>query len=289
MRAETSLHRYRKPRPAPTRARQRQGALLGAAILALACGGTGAGAAEALFTGWVGYDLTLLSAAPDTLVRAATGTARQEVRQTCSAFVQTTDANIAMTSTDGQELTLQILGEMAEDGDTLAFRWTTWANGTIAENSIGVATRSAGGVRVELSEPERKTVNLPANVRFPMDVARAAIAAAAAGQVQAQFVEFNGSGDGETPEDVTVTFAPAPAAVGGREAAIVAANGFAGLPHWWMRFASVPRGGQGDAITTEATVYANGAVLGGTYDVAGLRFAQTPTELVPVKPVACPG
>ncbi len=138
----------------------------------------------------------------------------------------------------------------------------TYVNDSLADQSVGVATRNADGITVKLTKPGDKSFPLSRDVVFPTEQMKRVLAAAAAGQHFVGMDIYDGSETGE------VVFATA-AVIGKVSSAsddygdetLVGDAGFAGLPHWPVTVSYFEKGtGTDDApsYVTSFVVYANG-------------------------------
>ena len=146
------------------------------------------------------YDMTLdpnrksgaISAAKGRMVYEITGSA-------CEGYTQNMRFVTQMVGQDGQPNLTDLRSSTFEDGAFKTFRFSssTLRDERTTEAVQGDATRGGGGVKVDLTKPEKKTQNFAAGVNFPVQHSVAIIDAARAGQTSLRVDLYDGSDKGE--------------------------------------------------------------------------------------------
>ena len=147
-------------------------------------------------------------------------------------------------------------------GGRFEFTNETYVNDELAEESAGVAQRTAHGVSVELTKPAKKTIVFDRDVAFPTEQLKKILAAAAKGQHFLAMDIFDGSQTGDIVfATATVLGKVSTAADDFGDEDLVGDAGFAGLPHWPLTISYFEKSkGTDDApsYTTSFVGYTNG-------------------------------
>lgn len=119
----------------------------------------------------------------------------------CEGYTQSMRFVTRMTNQEGATVVTDMRSSSTEDAAARHFRFTSsqYKDSKLSETTDGGAARSgpSGEVRVELTRPERKEVQLKPNVFFPIQHSIALIAAAEKGERVFQADLYDGSEKGE--------------------------------------------------------------------------------------------
>jgi hypothetical protein len=180
----------------------------------------------------------------------------------------------------------------AADGRTLDFANETYAGETLAEESEGKASRTAGDVAVALTRPDKKSFALKDPVVFPTEQMELILASAVRGEPFLSLDVYDGSEDGETVFETAGVIGRVSTASNdlGEETA-VADVGMAGMRHWPLTLSYFDKADAGDDTpfyTLSFVIYENGVgrTLRIDYGDFALAGKLTGLELLPSTP--CP-
>jgi EipB-like len=146
------------------------------------------------------YDIKLDRAASGSGVVDASGRMVYELTgSACDGYTQNMRFVTRMTSGEGSSQLNDLRSSSFEDSTGKAFRFNSnsYKNDQLADTTQGDATREPQGIRVELTRPNKKTVNLSSGVYFPVQHSVALIAAARAGKSIFIADLYDGSEKGE--------------------------------------------------------------------------------------------
>lgn len=119
----------------------------------------------------------------------------------CEGYTQTMRFVTRMTNQEGSTVLTDMRSSSTEDASARNFRFSSsqYKDSKLSESTDGGAARSgpSGEVKVELTRPERKEVQLKPNVFFPIQHSIALIAAAEKGESIFQADLYDGSEKGE--------------------------------------------------------------------------------------------
>jgi hypothetical protein len=119
----------------------------------------------------------------------------------CEGYTQTMRFVTRMTNQEGSTVLTDMRSSSTEDASARNFRFSSsqYKDSKLSESTDGGAARSgpSGEVKVELTRPERKEVQLKPNVFFPIQHSIALIAAAEKGDSIFQADLYDGSEKGE--------------------------------------------------------------------------------------------
>ncbi len=174
----------------------------------------------------------------------------------------------------------------------LDFDNQSYDDNKLDEASRGSAQRSASGVSVKLTRPERKTVALAADLVFPTEQVSRVLDAARAGKHFVSFTGYDGLDDGESPSPTTIVIGAVstdPSDVG--DETPIAEAGFAAMEHWPVTISYFDAGSSVDQspnYTMSAIIYDNGIMrqLRLDYGTFALIGKLTQLDVLPEKP--CP-
>ncbi len=143
-------------------------------------------------------------------VTAATGTMAYELTDACEGWATRQRLALTLTNRDGQDI--ESVADYAtfesKDGLSMRFRMRQTTDTAVTEQVEGTASLdSAGGPgTIHYTQPEDKTMPLPAGTVFPMAHTAAIIAAAEAGKHFLALPIFDGTGDkGTQDSSVAIT------------------------------------------------------------------------------------
>jgi EipB-like len=148
------------------------------------------------------YDLTLLRSSPGSGVNDMTGRLVYELTgAACEGYTQAMRFVTQASASDGAEQISDMRSTSFEEnaGRRLSFNTTQFRDDKMSEKTEGQAGRRtpSGAVTVELSLPEKKALDLPANVYFPMQHSVALMQAAKEGQTRFVADVYDGSEKGD--------------------------------------------------------------------------------------------
>jgi EipB-like len=119
----------------------------------------------------------------------------------CEGYTQTMRFVTRMTNQEGSTVVTDMRSSSTEDASARNFRFSSsqYKDSKLSESTDGGAARSgpSGEVKVELTRPERKEVELKPNVFFPIQHSIALIAAAEKGDTVFQADLYDGSEKGQ--------------------------------------------------------------------------------------------
>ena len=119
----------------------------------------------------------------------------------CEGYTQTMRFVTRMTNQEGSTVLTDMRSSSTEDASARNFRFSSsqYKDSKLSESTDGGAARSgpSGEVKVELTRPERKEVQLKPNVFFPIQHSIALIAAAEKGNTVFQADLYDGSEKGQ--------------------------------------------------------------------------------------------
>ena len=119
----------------------------------------------------------------------------------CEGYTQTMRFVTRMTNQEGSTVLTDMRSSSTEDASARNFRFSSsqYKDSKLSESTDGGAARSgpSGEVKVELTRPERKEVQLEPNVFFPIQHSIALIAAAEKGNTVFQADLYDGSEKGQ--------------------------------------------------------------------------------------------
>src|SRR5262249_626463 len=125
----------------------------------------------------------------------------------CEGYTQTMRFVTNMVGPDGKSTITDLRSTSWEEGagNRMRFESSQLRDDTRAEATQGEAARAAPGgeVKVELREPQKKTLAIPARTYFPVQHSIALIAAARAGKTTFRADLYDGSETGEKVYDTT--------------------------------------------------------------------------------------
>jgi hypothetical protein len=168
----------------------------------------GAGDAVPLAPHRAVYDMMLDTRRASTSVTDLSGRMVYELTgSACEGYTQTMRFVTHMIGQDGKSSITDLRSTSWEEGtgNRLRFESSQLRDETRAEATQGEAARAAPGgeVRVELREPAKKTLAIPARTYFPVQHSIALIAAARAGKTSFRADLYDGSETGEKVYDTT--------------------------------------------------------------------------------------
>jgi hypothetical protein len=148
------------------------------------------------------YDLTLLRSAPGSGVNDMTGRLVYELTgAACEGYTQAMRFVTQASASDGAEQISDMRSTSFEEnaGRRLSFNTTQFRDDKLSEKTEGQAGRKTptGAVTVELKSPEKKALDLPANVYFPIQHSVALLQAAKAGETRFVADVYDGSEKGD--------------------------------------------------------------------------------------------
>ena len=182
------------------------------------------------------YDLALDDTAKESDVGNLAGRLVTEFTGSeCAGYKAKLRFVTSMDNSDGQQEVTDSRSTTFEAGDGHHFTFTneTYSNEGLVEQSVGTADRSAGGVAVALTKPDRKHFGLAVGVAFPTEQIAKVLDAARAGEKFVSIDVYDGSEDGQTVFATAAVIGPgssAPDDVGDEKA--IADAGISGLRHW---------------------------------------------------------
>ncbi len=182
------------------------------------------------------YDMTLdpnrksgaISAAKGRMVFEITGSA-------CEGYTQNMRFVTQMVGQDGQPNLTDLRSSTFEDGAFNTFRYSssTLRDERATEAVQGEAKRGSSGVQIDLTKPEKKTLNFPAGVNFPVQHSVAIIEAARAGKTSLRIDLYDGSDKGEKIYDTkTIIGARAKPDANGQLPVLKGAERLDAMPAW---------------------------------------------------------
>lgn len=197
------------------------------------------------------------------------------------------------TTSDGKR---QVIDSRVRSVETADERFTflneTYTDRRLSEASAGAARRHADGrVRVALTSPAQKTLDLDAKTLYPTELLAGIVAAARKGARLASFDLYDGSGNGETllAASVVIGRQATDDAVGAdtpvREA------GFAATPHWPITvsyFRKTEGSDETPVYAMEGVLYENGIAAQVKFIYDKLVMTGRMTTLTMLPPVPCP-
>jgi EipB-like len=184
------------------------------------------------------YDLTLLRSSPGSGVNDMTGRLVYELTgAACEGYTQAMRFVTQARASDGGEQINDMRSTSFEEnaGRRLIFNTTQFRDDKMSEKTEGQAGRKSptGSVTVELSSPEKKALDLPANVYFPMQHSVALMQAAKAGQTRFVADVYDGSEKGDKLSATnTMIGKPQVAATGTWPAEVANLEGLKTLRYW---------------------------------------------------------
>lgn len=148
------------------------------------------------------YDITLVRATPGSGVSEMTGRMVYELQGSdCNGYTQNMRFVTRITGRDGEAQINDLRTSSWEqiDGKQLKFTTSQYRDDQLEESTQGDANRSAAGdaVKVRLTKPHPKGLELSAGVMFPMQHSLALIDAAKRGQDKLTTELYDGSEKGE--------------------------------------------------------------------------------------------
>ncbi len=181
----------------------------------------------------------------------------------CAGYTTVTRFVTDATDSDDQRHLIDSRSVTVEKPDgSMSFDNQTIDNGDAGDVAVGDASRSAGGVHVKLTKPEKKSFDLAPDILFPTTQVSRTLDAARAGQRFLSFIAYDGLDGGETTEPATVIIGEGstdPSDVG--DEAPIADAGFATLMHWPVTisyFDQTAGTDQAPTYTMSAILYDNG-------------------------------
>lgn len=148
------------------------------------------------------YDMTLDTNRRSGSITSANGRMVYELTgSACEGYTQNMRFVTEMTAQEGQPNVTDLRSTTFEDAKFLTFRFnsTTLRNDRTTEAVQGDAVRPGadGGIKVDLTKPRKKTVNLAAGAKFPVQHSVALIDAARAGRTVLRADLYDASDKGE--------------------------------------------------------------------------------------------
>ncbi|TCT00970.1 cell envelope integrity EipB family protein [Aquabacter spiritensis] len=252
-------------------------------------GGTGLAAAETLMPHRAGYVLSLDPSKPSQKLDGADGRIDYEIRgNSCEGYTVALRQSNRLDTGEGPSAESDMLSTSWEDGKGEAYRFktVTRANGQVKSDVDAIATRSDGGVTVQITKPRRESVELKGPILMPTEHVRKVLAAAAAGESILQARVFDGSETGEKVYDtLAVIGRPGKAAADLPEAARTALADETVYPVTVSYF-----DGAGDQQTPvyamSLSLYANGVIGGLKIDYNDFVLRGVLDRFEPLKPDA---
>jgi hypothetical protein len=241
------------------------------------------------------YDISLLEAEEGTEVSGVTGRLVLEFTGSeCAGYTSKLRFVTEMEDVDGALRLTDSRSETYEsaDGQRLDFTNQTYANDTLAEESVGKADRLGDDVSVALTRPDEKRFVLKDSVVFPTQQMERIIDAALAGDPFVSFEVYDGSESGETVFETAGVIGKVSTSRDDAAAEpSVAAAGIAGLRHWPVTISYFDQRGGGEETpfyVLSFVVYENG--IGRTmridYGDFSLTGKLTGLEMLPASPCA---
>lgn len=184
------------------------------------------------------YDLTLLRAAPGSGVNDMTGRLVYELTgAACEGYTQAMRFVTQASASDGAEQISDMRSTSFEEnaGRRLKFNTTQFRDDKLSERTEGQAGRKTptGAVTVELSSPERKALDLPADVYFPIQHSVALLQAAKAGETRFAADVYDGSEKGDKLSATnTMIGKPKTASMGTWPASVANMESLKALRYW---------------------------------------------------------
>lgn len=162
----------------------------------------GAGNAKVLAPHRAVYEITLDRSRGGSGVSDMSGRMVYELKGSeCEGYTQTMRFVTRMVNQEGSTVVTDMRSSSTEDASARNFRFNSsqFKDSKLSESTDGGAARSgpSGEVKVELTRPERKEVQLKPNVFFPIQHSIALIAAAEKGESIFQADLYDGSEKGE--------------------------------------------------------------------------------------------
>ncbi len=242
------------------------------------------------------YEITLARAEHSSGIATLKGRMVYELSgSACKGFVQRLRMVLEMTDRDGKVTLSDIRSTNREpgDGSRYEFRIETYDNGRLNEETAGTARRGRDGkgVVVELMTPRMGPIELPGDVLFPIQHARAIIVAAKAGKRSLRANVYDGSEKGRKYFD-TFTFIgrPYPATSAPTLPRARGAEALSGLASWPVAISYYEPAQEPDeglpSYEMSFRYYANGVTrqLLTDYGNFAIRGALKQIELLPAPP-----
>ena len=162
----------------------------------------GAGVAKVLAPHQAVYEITLDRSRGGSGVSDMSGRMVYELKGSeCEGYTQTMRFVTRMTNQEGATVVTDMRSSSTEDASARNFRFNSsqFKDSKLSESTDGGAARSgpSGEVKVELTRPERKEVQLKPDVFFPIQHSIALIAAAEKGESIFQADLYDGSEKGQ--------------------------------------------------------------------------------------------
>ena len=211
----------------------------------------------------------------------------------CAGYATTTRFVTEAVDTDGNKKVNDSRTVTFETGDgRLDFDNQSYDDGKLDQASRGTAQRSAAGISVKLTKPEKKTVAFTVEMVFPTEQVTRVLDAAHAGKRFVAFTGYDGLDNGENPSPTTVVIGPGstdPSDVGDETA--IAEAGFATMEHWPVTisyFDQAAGADQSPNYSMNAILYDNGIMRQLRLDYGNFALVGKLVQLdvLPEKP--CP-
>ena len=146
------------------------------------------------------YDLSLADSSGDKAPADATGRIAFEFTgSACEGYVMNFRQVTELQPAEGAPRVSDMRSSTYEEGNakTFRFRTETIVNGGNAETIEGDAKKMAGALSIDLSQPQRATVDVGQSVAFPTEQIERIIEAARAGRSTLEMKVFDGSDTGK--------------------------------------------------------------------------------------------
>ncbi len=252
----------------------------------------GAGQIE-LATYLAEYDLSLAEQPAADDIASVTGLIVLEFSgSACAGYVNDGRTVTAIDTVEGDRLVTDTRSRTVERPDGgMDFASETYASGALIESASGTAFREEAGLRVELSEPDKRGFVLP-GAAFPTEQVIRILEAARASESFVTLDIFDGSQDGELVyQTATVIGAPRRGPIDDAEEDLIAQSGMADQMHWPVTISYFERNGEQADATPDFVMafelYENGIGRGFTIDYGEFKLSGRLSKLTLLPPTPC--